>query len=306
MIVIKDRKKSDLLQGLQILNKRMNLLDRHKKDLYKLEKGLEGELHFDALIKENLKSDSLIVNDLLINYNDTTIQIDSLIITNNAIYLYEVKNYKGTYQLINEQFITLHGDEIPDPTLQLKKSSQVIRRFLKDAHSHLPLVTHIVFVHPNFHLYNDQVTSPFIYANQIEDHVNTLNRSTNQLSHHRYNLANRLLEHVIVEAPYQKKLPPFQLETVKKGVSCKHCETLLTWENQRNNYCDDCKQVTSIEEAILHAVKQYRLLFSESQLTTNRINHWCGETFHLQTIRKVMMKHFQVVGKTRGTYYIPK
>lgn len=94
-MIYKPRKKPQELRMLATFNPRWKV----KQHYINLEKGYEGEIHFDALI-ETLEIDALILHDLLLKLNSTTFQIDSLILTAEAIFCYEVKNYDGTMSMM--------------------------------------------------------------------------------------------------------------------------------------------------------------------------------------------------------------
>lgn len=81
---------------LNSLNHRMQLSKFDQQNYSNLRKGFEGELLFDSLTN-NLESDCLVLNNLLLKTNNQTFQIDTLIITNNLVYLCEIKNYEGDF-----------------------------------------------------------------------------------------------------------------------------------------------------------------------------------------------------------------
>ncbi|HSU79021.1 MAG TPA: NERD domain-containing protein, partial [Candidatus Angelobacter sp.] len=66
----KSRTKSSELLILKSLNTRMNLSVKDKQHCFNLKKGYQGEVEFD-LLTEKLQSDSLILNDLLLKFNNT-------------------------------------------------------------------------------------------------------------------------------------------------------------------------------------------------------------------------------------------
>ncbi|GEK91965.1 nuclease-related domain-containing protein [Alkalibacterium kapii] len=105
MKIIKKREKSKLLIGLNYLDKRTKLNDSDKRYLINLEKGFKGEEQFDALVKKYLIGEALVLNDLLIESKGNTFQIDALIITTDTLYLYEIKNFKGDFQMNLANFL---------------------------------------------------------------------------------------------------------------------------------------------------------------------------------------------------------
>ena len=95
-MALKSRSESKELKIMRSLNIRSNLSSKEKKYYFKLEKGFQGELMFD-LLTEKLQSDMLVLNDLCLEVNDTVFQIDTLIIAQDMIYPFEVKNCSGDY-----------------------------------------------------------------------------------------------------------------------------------------------------------------------------------------------------------------
>src|SRR5690625_3820261 len=102
-MLYKQRKKAYELNVLNYLDGRMKLSSKVKQYYFSLKKGYEGEIQFDSLT-ENLQCDCFILNDLLLTSNNNTFQIDSLIITSDTIYLFEVKNHAGDYYYESDNF----------------------------------------------------------------------------------------------------------------------------------------------------------------------------------------------------------
>ena len=109
-------------------------------------KGFEGEQCFDEIMTFH-NPRGFVINDLLIGTQETFYQIDSLLITSDHIYLYEVKNYSGSYYYKDGVIHSKSGHELQDPVAQaerkraylhnlllnlnLKKRNQCLRRFRK-------------------------------------------------------------------------------------------------------------------------------------------------------------------------------
>ncbi|MDR7077832.1 hypothetical protein J2Y03_002858 [Neobacillus niacini] len=119
-MLIRPREISAELAILRILNRKMNLTEKEKLHYFILEKGYEGELKFDSLTK-NLQGEHLITNDLLLNHNYSSFQIDSLIHFQKSIYLIDVKNFEGDYFFKPDGFYSANDKPIKDPLAQLKK-----------------------------------------------------------------------------------------------------------------------------------------------------------------------------------------
>ena len=146
----KPRTKPNELLILEVLNKRMKLEIEEKQHFLNLKKGYEGKELFDKHA-EKLQCECLILKDLLLEVNNTTFQIDSLIIVQGKIYLYEVKNYEGDYYYQSEKLFKKPHLEVINPFHQLSRSESLLRQLLLSIGFKPQLVSSIIFINPNFH-----------------------------------------------------------------------------------------------------------------------------------------------------------
>jgi len=134
---------------LRLLNARMSLVEKDKQHFYNLVKGYEGEVMFDSLI-EKLHCQSYILNDLLLESNGSKFQIDSIMLTQEPLYLFEVKNYEGDFYFENERFYTISKKEkeIKNPLQQLERSESLLRQLLQNLGYRIPIEAYVVFINP--------------------------------------------------------------------------------------------------------------------------------------------------------------
>lgn len=204
----KPRTKSIHLQILSYLFNRMNLSTNDKQYYLNLKKGYEGEIMFDSLT-ENLQCECLILNDLLLKMNNTIFQIDSLVISPEAVFLYEVKNYDGDYYYETDRIYKKSKAEIINPLTQLLRSESLLRQLLHNLRLNLPIDASVVFINPEFTLYQAPLSKPFIFPTQINQYLNKLNRISSKLNEKHRILADKLIELNIEESPYNQ-LPPYK------------------------------------------------------------------------------------------------
>ena len=134
----KSRTESAELLILKSLNTRMNLSEKDKQHYFNLKKGYKGEILFDSLT-EKLHCECFILNDLLLNLNNSTFQIDSLIISSETIYLFEVKNYEGDYYYESDRLYKKPKFEISNPLSQLSRSESLLRQLLQNLGFNIPI-----------------------------------------------------------------------------------------------------------------------------------------------------------------------
>ncbi len=91
-------------------------------------KGLEGEV----IIYQKLK----LINHLPFLYNielniNNRVQIDFLVVFDDYVYHFEIKNYSGDYYIKNDQFINDYGSMFYTPFQQLYRANNELQLLLK-------------------------------------------------------------------------------------------------------------------------------------------------------------------------------
>ncbi|WP_369384695.1 nuclease-related domain-containing protein [Halalkalibacter akibai] len=74
----------------------MKLSSKDRLHYLNFKKGYEGEKVFDLLV-DTLECECLLLHDLLLKLNNTLFQIDTMVILQDAVYLFEIKNYEGDF-----------------------------------------------------------------------------------------------------------------------------------------------------------------------------------------------------------------
>ena len=301
-MLLKSRTESNELLAYRYLNTRMELTDKEKFHYLNLEKGYEGEVKFDQLT-ETLREERYIINDLLLEVNNSYFQIDSLIISQGVIYLIDIKNYYGDFYLKSDKLYTVKTNrEYKNPLDQLKRSTTLFNQLLQK-HKHNYLVEpFIIFINPEFTLYQVPIDQPIIFPTQINRFINELNKTPSQLNNGHKNLAQELLSLHKPKNPFTT-FPQYHYDHLQKGVYCKNCMSLL--DIVKNNFfvCRNCGEQEKIEFTILRGIEEFRLLFPERKLTTHNIYEWCNLCLHKKTLCRVLKKNFTSYGKTKNTYY---
>lgn len=163
---MKHRTESRELIILRYLHLRMDLASKEKQYYVNLEKGFEGEKKFDELLMA-LPNEWLILNDLLLEMNNSEFQIDSLLFTRNTFHLFEIKNYCGDFYIEGDKWFSTSGTEIKNPLNQLQRSESLLNNLLRELRIHDPIVAHLVFINPEFTLYQAPLNNCIIFPTQL-------------------------------------------------------------------------------------------------------------------------------------------
>ncbi|AZV45241.1 nuclease-related domain-containing protein [Peribacillus asahii] len=297
----KSRTKSSRLLILKSLNIRMNLSDNESQQYFNLEKGYEGEGIFDTFT-EKLQCECLILNDLLLKMNGSLFQIDSLIITSEAIYFYEVKNYEGDYYYESDRIYKNPKFEIINPINQLSRSESLLRQLLHNLGFNLPINASVVFINPEFTLYQSPLNKPFIFPTQVNRYLNKLNKISLKLNEKHKMLADKLVELHIEDSPFQQ-LPPYDYDQLRKGMTCVKCDSFAIYVQGHKCICKGCGHKELAETTIMQSVEELKLLFPKQKITTNLIYDWCKVVKSKKRIRRILEKNYKKVGVHQWSFY---
>lgn len=268
-----------------------------------LQKGFEGERKFDEIL-ERLSKDSLIIQDLRLEANRQIFQIDTLVITRNNLFVYEIKNFQGEYSL-NDNELRTHPYKrvIMNPLTQLNRTCTLLNILLDKIGVSIPLNGKLVLVNDLFVLYQKTEHPDILLPQQIERHISQLNRFSEPVTSAQKELGDKLLYLHLTENRYIQ-VPEYTFEELKKEVLCPQCRLNLKIKNRRTAYCPSCGFSALNTRIISEEVQAYVLLFPEQKLTTAVIYEWCGRLFPKRTIQRVLANDYTESGTRKGTHYL--
>lgn len=301
-VAFKERTEPIILSKLRILNRRLELSDEEKRYLSNLDKGYKGELQFDAMT-ETLTSSCLILNELLLEVEKTTFQIDALLIFSGTLYLFEIKNNQGDYLYKQDGLTSITtGATIKNPLDQLNRTKLLFRKLLNQLGYNYKIQGTVVFVNPEFTLYQAQPDLPFIFPTQIKRLHDNLNNQPGNISTNHYKLAAKLVSLHQIDSS-NNKLPSFHYDELKKGITCLACESFDVKTTHKFLECDVCGNKESIESAVIRMVSEFRLISPETAITTSAIQEFCVVIQDGKRIRRILAKHLTIDGSRKWTKY---
>ncbi|WP_428910232.1 nuclease-related domain-containing protein [Niallia sp. Krafla_26] len=279
----------------------MELSPKDKQHYFNLKKGYEGELMFDSLT-EKLQCECLILNDLLLKLNSTLFQIDTIIIIPEMIYLFEVKNFEGDYLFENERLYKKPKSEITNPLTQLSRGESLFRQLLQSLGHNIHVEASLVFINPEFTLYQAPQNKPIILPTQVNRCLRKINSNSSTLKDRHRILADKLISLYIPDSPF-KQIPNYNFDHLHKGIGCGKCNSLSNIVINTKCVCQACGYEEIVEYAVMRLVKEAQLLFPNQAITTNTIHSWCKIIDSKKRIRLILDKNFKSVGNHRWTYY---
>ena len=304
---IKPRYESVELRVLRSLNNRLELADKKRNYYLNFEKGYAGEKKFDEWMGGFFRDNWLILNDLLLENKNSVFQIDSLLITSQKIYLFEIKNYDGDFYIEDNKWYTFSGTEINNPFSQLERCESSFKALLHEIGYNILIEPYVIFINPNFFLYQAPQKSPLIFPSQLNKLKNNLLMNKSPLNKRHFRIAEKLTSLHLKESPYTR-LPKYEYNMLEKGVTCKVCYSFVDHisieKGKKIIVCKNCSYKESINSAVLRSTLEYKLLFPDRKITTNDIFDWCKEINSKRAIRRILANRYKHTGHGKYSYFI--
>lgn len=302
LMLLKNRNESHELLVMQSLYARMELADKERFRYLTLKKGYEGELNFDSLVVD-LQEERLIVNDILLEVNNSYFQIDSFIISQGVIHLLDIKNFEGDYYYDSGKFYSVTtGRELKNPIDQLKRSTALFRQFLHTHKLNYLVEPFVIFINPEFTLYQAPMDEPIIFPTQLNRFLRELNDTPSTLNDRHKILARKIMTSHQSRNPFNI-LPEYQYDQLQKGIYCSKCTSFQLSLNQSYLVCEKCGEKEKVELAVLRNVKEFQMLLPDRKLTTTSIYEWCNGYLCKRTYSRILKKHYTAIGNTSNMYY---
>lgn len=301
-MLLKARSESIELRAMRYLSTRVELTEKENYHYLNLEKGYEGEVKLD-LLAESLQEERFIINDLLLEVNNSYFQMDTLIISQGVIHLLDVKNYEGDYYFESDKLFSVKtGREYKNPINQLKRSETLFRQLLQHLKQNFLVEASIIFINPEFTLYQAPMDLPIILPTQVNQFLRDLNQTPSTLNDSHKKLAQKLISLHQTKNPFTI-LPKYHYDQLQKGIYCITCRLFSVSVKNNDFVCGKCGAHEKIELAILRNVEEFKVLFPDRKITTQTIYEWCETDLNKKTFCRILKKNYKALGKTRNTYY---
>lgn len=304
MLVLKSREKSAQLKGYESLNSRLSLSKDDRAIYSHFKIGFEGETLFDSYVESILSGDVLVLHDLLLSVNGSSIQIDSLILLNNRVYLFEIKNYKGEYRFESGKYISKTGYSIVSPNNQLERTTTLFNQLMKQWNYSVNINENLVFINNEFTLFGAPPDDSVCLPTQVHTFLRNLNSQETALNPKMRQLANRLLDNHKQSVPFQLKLPAYEWKDLHKGPTCERCRSFAVEYTQRSCTCKACGLKTPKIHNIVGNIDEIRLLFPEMKITTHIVYEWLDGRATVRTIRRLLNSQYKRIGRSHDAHYL--
>lgn len=268
-----------------------------------LQKGYEGEKRLEKLFQKGNYNKIAALFSNLYEYDAREFQIDCTLITSDAIYLLEVKNYAGNFTMRNNNLYYLETNrEITNPLNQLKRTELLFKNMLADLKINIQVRSFIVFVNETFVLYNASENLPIVLPPQVERFFQKINQNVYTLTEQTSKITKILMQQHKSTSNFERR-PIYDILDCRRGLFCMHCHAKLKRAGRQTFKCKQCNKKSIADKAVLYAIAQFHLLFPEKKITIGDLLDWCGHMVSEGFMRNVFKKYLEAVPKSKYTYY---
>lgn len=294
--------KSTAHRQLEALKWRMPLASEQLYYLDNLQRGYEGEREFKKFVDSYIGDSAVLITDFTFSVDGTVRQIDAFIIFNDAVIIFEVKNYQGDYLFKNGEFYnTKYRDKIKSPIEQLDNTVILLKRLYKKIGMHIPIKSYVVFIGEDFHLYEAPRNINIVMRSQLPKFLNELRLT--------YRRADETIMEFVTTLNGFKHLEERRLhieysyDSLKKSLFCSEDGGELVLNNRTYYECPKCYKKISIEDVVLQAILDFHTLFPEKKLTISTLYNFTGGRISKYHYRKLLKKNFKRLGNGRSVHY---
>lgn len=266
-MIIEERKIGKELLYYRALSRRMHLNKEAQKRLEIHERGYEGEVTYDK-VYDGVLNHLYVFRGVYLRVEDSTLQCDSLIISDNGFIVHEIKNYSGNYKYEGEKWFVRNFEISEDPLIQLKRTMTKLIKLKYANNLNFTIEGKIVFPNIDFSLSSahDNIWDFTVMRNQLKRHLSSLKNYP--VTHHAVELVEAIQSH-IVEDTFFDKVADF--DQLKKGVYCRSCGNFDVAKSNIHFKCNECNHKDTIHTVILQGIADLNNLFREQSITRKKI-----------------------------------
>ena len=297
---LNDRNTTAELLHYRALSRRMVLNGEDARDLKIYESGFFGECLYDKIFDEVGHDNLYVFRDIYLAAGKSGAQYDSIIISNDAITVNEIKNYSGEYHFKNGRLIR-SGEVVPDnPFTQVDRAVGKLYRICRNAKISTEIKSKVIFPNDDFRLYSEDnsIWKNIVirmdmkkYFRQFKDSYNT-------------EKAERLVSLIrgqIAENPYFNGSS--NVSRIRKGLYCGACGSFELEKGRFQLTCVKCGTIESNETHLLRAMSDHKFLFYNHPMTKRSVLELIDNQLHKITVLRALQKHCNVDSKGRQTSY---
>ena len=291
-----------IINYVDALRGRIDKIPDQLEELYAIWKqGYIGEKEFSEILNEQ-KSETWLHDLQFKNYNQ--VQLDFIVVTDEAIIQFEIKNYTGDYYYENGKLFRSTGYVAKDLIHKFEVSDETLKRIVKKYKIDRKVISYIVFINPTFTLYGD-----------LRSRINILLYSELHKLKDMFGANFKYDENVWICKKLKSLHQPFitsylyfekvEFSKVIGGLKCISCNKIIEpseiFNVRKYVKCKKCGTISSRYSIVLQSLKELYLLKGEP-FSINEAEKWTGVSN--SAIKRILYKKFKRIGNYKNSKYV--
>lgn len=298
------------LEFLEVVNHRGKDFYTKEKALYKsLKAGFDGQEKLVFYLEKYGQSHWTILQNVWLDYFGT-FESDLILITNHSIYVFEIKNYSGTFIYDEGKCYYNKFETSINPVEQARVCMVNLKNMLSKKYRNIQVKSAVIFTGDD----NDiQIKShvqdiDIINRTQILNYIRQIADEEKSSRTHRITADDLIRSLAPYEIPNPYSLAPLtdeELSHIIGGIYCTNClsydvKTLKLWIT-----CS-CGFHEPRDEAIIRTICDYGVLTYGKNLKRIELEKFIGEDNSISYLKKILYDHFDANQNFSGTTYVNK
>lgn len=298
-MIIKERKFDLELSYLLQLSIRANLSHEDNEEIDTRIKGINGERSFDHLVEQYLKH-GLVLNNLRFIINKQYFQIDSLVIMNGQIFIFEIKNLYYDVCYKENYFYFINGKPIEKLNEQRIRTPKLFKILLTQNHINSSFNYYTTFVNPDYKVYGYQANDNILEYQAIPRIL--IENSNYSLCKYDEHIAEKLISLQYEEEKFNFRRR-INIEALGMGVVC-HCH-IAKYEkiSNRKFKCPACNKAIDCNSYLKKAIEDIFLIYPMERLIVNLLKRWTENHVSSEKIRTYLNTHHKISKNGPLTFY---
>lgn len=286
-MIITNRKIPKELLYFRALEKRVKLSVNERKKFDSLEKGYAGEQLYDSIYDEVL-SHLNVFRDIYLKIENSVIQCDSLIVSDEGFIVNEIKNFKGIYTYENERWYVRQNEISDDPIIQLRRTTNNLIKLKYLYNESFDTEGKVIFPNNEFELETNHPTiwNHVVVRHQFRRYLYSLK---NLRVSQRANKFSEIIQNHIVENPYFDNSADFS--KLRKGVYCRLCSSFEVKKIRFHFECQSCGHKDTMHTVVVQALSDFNILFHNKSINRKNLWEFLGGQVSYSTLNRYLLKY---------------
>lgn len=291
---------------LELKAVRMELTEKEKQELNRLEKGNEGENMVVDFIQKFGHPNWKILRNITFDA-ESPVEIDILVVGKIGWVAFEVKNYEGDFTYDNGSCYYNQTQMTRDIVAQARRVHLKMTQLNQNLQLTNSVKTALTFTNEHNEITIQQPPNSIqvLKRNQLKNFIQELALQEAH-AYSRISIEEQVETLENLNIGNSKYLPLLDEEVfgeMKKGIYCPLCKSFSMKRSRQKFYCT-CGHKEFLKDAVERTIDEYAQLFHDRDLTTSEIVSFINNETSYELVYKVLRENFVVVGESRSKFYV--